>query len=317
MEYFIIMLKNILVFIGLIALGYILVKTRIIKKEDTPPLSTMLVNVGLPALVFQNSLTMNIRGDASLNLFLLGAISLVYVLIFYFISKLVVKKFKTEGEKASASFCVLFSNSGFLGIPLAQAIFYDNHVIIDYVIVINVINVVLLKTIGEYLFTRDKKTISIKGVILNPAILAFILGLILNALNVNSTVPQINAFAKHLSGLVTPLAMIIVGIKLASINPLDMFKSKKVYIVSFYKLIVQPVVIVAILIALKSVLPISNEIIIGTFIAFATSSAGSATSFADRFGGHVEDAVNYTISTTFFSAITISILYSLIMMILV
>ena len=68
MDAFIIMLRNVLVFLALAVPGYLLVKLNILKEEDTPPLSKVLVKVGLPALIFANALSMNLSGDAPITL---------------------------------------------------------------------------------------------------------------------------------------------------------------------------------------------------------------------------------------------------------
>ena len=49
----IIMLKNVLVFVLLAIPGYVLVKTKLLKLEDSNVLSSLLLNIGMPFLVFQ------------------------------------------------------------------------------------------------------------------------------------------------------------------------------------------------------------------------------------------------------------------------
>ena len=81
MDAFIIMLRNVLVFLALAVPGYLLVKLKILKEEDTPPLSKVLVKIGLPALIFANSLNMNVKGKEALTLGIVAIVSLALILV--------------------------------------------------------------------------------------------------------------------------------------------------------------------------------------------------------------------------------------------
>ena len=311
MSPFIIMLRNVLVFLALAVPGYMLVKLKILKEEDTSPISKVLVKIGLPSLIFANSLNMNIKGWEALTLVVVALVSLAIILITVFISTLVTKGFEEKTRK-TAKYAMSFSNSGFLGIPLAEAVFGSASSVMGYLVVANVVCCVGLNTIGVYLFTGDKKYISIKKILLNPAFLAFFFGIVINLSGVLNYVNEITLIANHLKGLVTPISMMIVGIKLASIKPLNIFKSKNMYIVSAVKLLVQPIIIVCAMLIVGSFINIPSAIIMGIFMAFAMPAPGTTTSFADMYDGDVDESVIYTLGTTILSVISIPILYYLI-----
>lgn len=50
------MLKNVLIFVLLAIPGVILVKTKLIKQEQTAVLSNLLMYVGMPFLIFNSTL---------------------------------------------------------------------------------------------------------------------------------------------------------------------------------------------------------------------------------------------------------------------
>ena len=316
MDAFIIMLRNVLVFLALAVPGYMLVKLKILKEQDTPPLSKVLVKIGLPSLIFANSLNMNVKGGAALTLSIVAIVSLAVILVTVVISALTTKGFNNEKSRKTARYAMSFSNSGFLGIPLAEAVFGSASPIIGYVVVANVVCCVGLNTIGVYLFTGDKREISIKKILLNPAFLAFVFGIIVNLSGVITYVPEIKLVANHLKGVVTPISMMIVGIKLAEVNLLDIFKSKKMYIVSIVKLLVQPIIIVSAMLIVNAFISIDTAIILGVFMAFAMPAPGTTTSFADMYDGDIDGSVIYTLGTTILSVISIPILYYLITIII-
>ena len=315
MDAFIVMLRNVLVFLALAVPGYLFVKLNIIKREDTPPLSKVLVKIGMPALIFANSLSMNLKGDAVISLGVAGLVSFALVLVTVLISAFATKGMKEDKVRKTARYAMSFSNSGFLGIPLAEAVFINSPVI-DYVVVGNVVCCICLNTIGVYLFTGDKKEISVKKILINPTFLAFVFGIIFNLVGVLNYVPEIGLVANHLKGVVTPISMMIVGIKFAEVKPIDIFKSGKMYTVSLVKLLVQPIItVVAMLIACNFV-SVPSAMIIGIFMTFAMPSPGTTTSFADMYDGDIDGSVKYTLGTTILSVISIPILYYLLTLII-
>lgn len=64
MEAFLPMLKNVLIFVALAFPGVILIKTKMIKQEQTGVLSTLLMYAGMPFLIFSS--TLNIVFDKQL-----------------------------------------------------------------------------------------------------------------------------------------------------------------------------------------------------------------------------------------------------------
>ncbi len=311
MNPFFIMLRNVLVFLALAVPGYLLVKLKILKEEDTQPISKVLVKIGLPSLIFANSLSMNISGGTGLTLGIVAILSLALILVTVLISAFATKGIKDEKVRKTARYAMSFSNSGFLGIPLAEAVFGSSPVI-DYLVVANVVCCVGLNTIGVYLFTGDKKQISLRKILLNPAFMAFVFGTVINISGFLAYVSEIKLIANHLKGLVTPISMMIVGIKFAEVKPLEIFKSGNMYIVSFIKLLIQPIIIVAIMFIAKTFIDVPSAIILGVFMAFSMPSPGTTTSFADMYDGDIDGSVIYTLGSTILSVISIPILYYLI-----
>lgn len=203
---------------------------------------------------------------------------------------------------------MVFSNNGFLGIPLAKAVLGDSPVV-AYLIILNIITNIVMFTLGAYLISGDKKTISVKNAILNPVLMAFILGIIVNLTGVTGLVPEVQSYSNYFSNVVTPLSMVILGIKMAEVNFLSIFTKWQSYYVSFVKLILMP--IIAILFAYLITLGFSLDtgVILATFFAFAVPTAGLASTFADRYEGDSESAVILMLGTTILSIITIPILY--------
>ena len=307
-----IMLKNVIVFVALAVPGYILVKTKILKQEQSGALSKLLMYVGMPFLILTSTIN-NIVFDVSLlsTIGIVAAIGIAYTIITFFASKPLTQMEREEKTRGMLRFSAVFSNNGFLGIPLAMAVFGAGSNVLTVVIIINIITNIFMYTLGIYLISGDKSTVSWKKALLNPVLIAFIVGVALNLLKVKEYIPEISTFSTHFSNIVTPISMTILGMKMGGVKLLPLFRSWKMYYVAGLKLILFPIVIVASLFALKGFTSgvISYDIIIGVFIAFAMPTAGLASTFADGFDGDTENAVAFTLGTTILSIITIPVLY--------
>jgi predicted permease len=141
-------------------------------------------------------------------------------------------------------------------------------------------------------------------------LIAFVIGIIANLLNVKGYVPEVATYSTHFSNLVTPISMTILGMKMGGVKFLELFKSWKTYYVSALKLVVFPMIIVAIVFVLNQVTAIiTPDMVLGVLIAFAMPTAGLASTFSDNFGGDTENAVAFTLGTTVLSVVTIPLLY--------
>jgi predicted permease len=307
----IIMLKNVIVFVALAIPGYLLIKTKLLKKEQSGALSMLLMYVGMPFLIFSstiNNITINTELLATIGIVL--GIGVVYTFAMFFVSKPLTKMEREQKTQGMMRFSSVFSNNGFLGIPLAMAVFGAGSMALMVVIILNIVTNVLMYTLGIYLISGDRKAISLKKAFLNPVLIAFVIGIIANLLNVKGYVPEVATYSTHFSNLVTPISMTILGMKMGGVKFLELFKSWKTYYVSALKLVVFPMIIVAIVSVLNQVTAIiTPDMVLGVLIAFAMPTAGLASTFSDNFGGDTENAVAFTLGTTVLSIVTIPLLY--------
>lgn len=322
MEAFINIFKNVLIFIALAVPGFILVKTKILKSSETGALSKLLTYVGMPFLILTGTMDISLDAEFALTSIVTIIGCVVITLGMCFLSAPLTAKYKSkagcEGDaddkrRGIMRFAMTLSNNGFLGIPLAVAIFGNGTIAVTIVTIINIVTNLGIYTFGVYMISGDKKAISLKKAFLNPVLIAFIIGVIFNVLNVKSLVGEVYNYSVYLKNLVTPVSMIIIGMKLADIKISSLFTSKSGLYVYFIKLIVLPVASVAIAIGLIYLFPqLPKDIVLSFFIAFAMPTAALASTFADAYNGDTENAVIYTLGSTIFSIATISILFALV-----
>ncbi len=315
MDTFFIILRNVLIFVALAVPGFILAKTKLMGEKESGVLSKLLVYVGMPFLIVSGVAKIQFN-KASLTVLGLSA----FVGIAFHIALILGSIFLTgRGEKTKTGmerFCMIFANNGFIGIPLALAVFGGDSLVFTCLIVINIITNLVMYIWGTRMVAENPQPLSWKKIAFNPLLIAFAIGVIINLTGVMKAVPETVTYSTYLSNLVTPLSMLIIGLKLGEVQFKKFLTSAKTYYVSFIKLVFVPVVIVGVLLLIRLLLPVSDDLIVGSFIAFAMPTAGLAPTYAKMYKGDEENAVYYTMGTTILSVATIPLLYLLLTVIL-
>jgi predicted permease len=310
MDTFMIMLKNVLIFVLLAVPGYLLVRGKILTAKESGTLSKLLTNIGMPFLILSSALKLEFNGELTKNIILIGVLGIVFILFMFFSTALFCRD-KNERVRGMMRFCAIFANNGFIGIPLVAAVFGSDSIVMAYIIILNILNNVLMFTLGVYLVSGDKKAINVKKALLNPVLLAFLAGIALNLLGINKFLPELQTYATHFSGIVTPLSMLVLGMKLAEVPMKKLLTSGRMYYVSGLRLVLYPALAVGVLL-LTNMIPVLNlgtDGVLAFFVAYAMPVAGLASAFADQYGGDGENAVILTLGSTVLSVATIPVLY--------
>ncbi|MBO5068385.1 MAG: AEC family transporter [Clostridia bacterium] len=321
MEALLNILKNVLIFIALAMPGYVLVKTKLLKTAESGALSKLLTYVGMPFLILSSTINIEFTAEFTLTTVITALVGIIITVLIVLLSAPITTRNKNKDDVKSSKmrgimrFAMAFSNNGFLGIPLAMAVFPDKPLVVSIVVILNIITNIGIYTLGIYLISGDKSMMSAKKALFNPVLIAFILGLILNLIGANKVIPEIAEYSAHLKNIVTPVSMIILGMKMADIKLSSIFTSVSNYYVSAIKLIALPIIATAIAFALTKIFNISTDLVLAFFVAFAMPTAGLASTLADNYGGDTENAVIYTLGTTVLSIITIPLLYMLVTLI--
>ena len=177
-EYTLIIFKQILIMLMLMACGMIGYKTKIITKEGSKALSDLLVLLVSPVVIFTSY-----QRDFDPAM-LLGLIEAFFISLLGFAAAGVVAyvclRKKGKGDIPVERFSVIYSNCGFMGIPLVQALFGAEGVF--YITAVITAFNVLAWTHGVMLFVSgtDRKfdPKGLKKALTSPNLIAVPLGLI-------------------------------------------------------------------------------------------------------------------------------------------
>lgn len=285
----------------MMAIGFLLGKLKIITNEGNRVLSSVSLFLVSPLLSFvsyQREFSPSIAKNLLLTLWvtvLLYAVQIVLVLLF-------VKK-ERKGS-AIERMSLIFSNCGYIGIPLVQSVFGNDGII--YLTMNIAVFYLLTWTLGVSLMTGR---ISLKQTAKNlctPAIIAVILGVIFFFLRID--LPDIiHEPLQSIGDMNTPLAMLIAGSTLAGTNLIRCIKNLRAYLLCAVRLIALPLICAGILyvISLTGADPTVLTIVL---IAASCPSAVITTMFAHRFGGDSVYASELFALTTILSAGTIPLI---------
>ena len=297
--------SNVLVTLLYILPGFLCCKAKIAKPEHLSTLSAILVYVCSPCMVVMSF--MQIERSAAMfgrimMFFLLSfAIQTMLTFILYGIFR---KKFENvKYRMLTVSFGL--GNAGFFGIPIIKALLPGHPEVACFACVYIVGMNMLTFTVGAYCLTGDKKRMTFKKAFVNPPFISLVTAILLYAVNFAGVMPELLGNSLDLlNRTTTPLCMIILGIRLASVSFKKLFTRAYVYIICACKLLVFPFVCLAII----YFLPLDPIFKAAMFILGGTPCAAVMLNIAEMYDGETELAANCVLLSTLLCVFTIPII---------
>jgi hypothetical protein len=196
---------------------------------------------------------------------------------------------------------VVFSNCGFMGIPVAYALLGSASVI--WVSLYVVVFQLFTWTVGVTFFQSKG---SILKALLNPGVGGIVVGLILYGLNVNLPV-MVSTPIDTLAMLNTPLAMVIIGGFLAGVSLRPQKGDGRMWLAISFRLVIMPMIMLGLAVALG----LRNDVMVAVMIPAAAPIAATAILLPAMFGGDVDLASRMTQLSNLASAITMPLIIAL------
>lgn len=275
--------------------GFILYKTKIITDAGSKEIGKYLLYIILPAAIIK-SYNIEFTADKAVGLLISMLAAVVALLLAMGVSHLIF-----GSRHAIENFGAAFSNAGFMGIPLVQAVIGDEGVYYAaaFVAMLNI----LQWTYGVYIMTQNKTVISAKKIIFNPILVSFLIGIVLFLLPVSlpsfftdilNTVASMNA----------PIAMLTVGVYLAQVPLKEVFLQPVGYKVSAVRLLLIPLLTSALL----AVLPVGDYALKQTILILAAAPIGSNVAvYAQLYGCDYKQAVKEVVLSTLLCIISMPV----------
>ena len=297
--------SNVLLTLLYIIPGFLCCKTKIAKADHLSTLSAILMYVCSPCMIVSSFMETgrSLQNIGRIMLFFVMALIIQTVLTFILYGLFRRKFDDVKYRMLTVSFGL--GNAGFFGIPIIKALLPGHPEVACFACVYIVGMNMLTFTIGAYCLTGDKKRMAMKRAFLNPSFISLVAALVLYTLNVRSIMPDmLNDAIILLNKITTPLCMIILGIRLASVSFKKLFSRGFVYVTCACKLIVFPFICLL----LVWFLPVDNIFKAAMFILGGTPCASVMLNIAELYNGETELAANCVLLSTLLCVFTIPFL---------
>ena len=299
-----ILLEKIFSMFLIMCVAALLVKTGVLKSTDSKTISTLHVYAVTPC-----SIILSFQVDFSKEIMkglLISLIAGLVVYIFFFTaSGLLSKALKMESvERAS----VIFPNALNLIIPLVSAVLGPEWII--YTSVFSSLQLIFLWSKGKAILCGDSK-LDIKKIVTNPNIISIFIGLACLLLKIKIPGPITSAM-NSLANCMGAMGMLIIGTILGGMDLKKVFTYKRVYLMSFLRLVVLPLpmVLLAKLVPL-SIHPDVHNILLIVLLACMAPTAVTISSMSALYGGDKEYASAIGIVSMCFCVITMPLMAAL------
>ncbi|MBQ3223987.1 MAG: AEC family transporter [Clostridia bacterium] len=292
----------VVLFMMMMGLGYLLVKVKLAKSEDSRVLSLLHVYIIGPCVMiksFQIEFTPEVLQGF---LFAVVVAILINVLLLVLVSA-IGKSLKLDPiERAS----VTYGNTGNLIIPLVMSVLGDEWLI--YASAFMCVQLAFLWTHG-YSLVGGQRGVSWKKILTNVNLIAIAAGLLLLLLGVRLPSP-ILILCDKFSNTTGPLNMVMLGMLLAKIKWREVLGNRRVYLVTFLKMICVPALILVLLKASGAVhmLADGKTILYISFMAVITPCATTVTQLAQLHRNRPEHASALNVATTLASLATMPLM---------
>ncbi|MBQ7377259.1 MAG: AEC family transporter [Clostridia bacterium] len=277
--------------------GFLLAKARLAPDGLGKGLSNLILYAAQPALIIKGYIR-EFDMEVFKRALLVLLFSLITHLIFTAIAFLTYRRGRPENQLRVLRYATVFTNAGYMGIPLICAIFNAEYAIYAsiYVMVFNI----FCWSLGCFIYTKDRRYMSPRKMFLNPASISTYVGLILFLTPLNRLLAPLPAtygfidvlksvpydLIDGLQALVAPLAMILIGLRLAELDWKRAFKDLHLYIYLFVRMILSPAIVWAVT-KLLMLIPVFDDPVVMTVILLsaATPAATATSMFAEKFDG--------------------------------
>lgn len=294
---------------GLIIIGYILVKCKVLHENSASVLSKLENNVFIPALVmgtFIENFTVERLCAAWKLLAVSFTIAFLAIPFAILVSRMVdkdkyIQKIYTYG--------LSFSNFGFMGNAVVSSLFPD--VFFEYLIfTLPLWMLIYLWGVPKLLIedTEKKQTFkdSLKSFV-NPMFIAMLIGIIIGLLHI--PLPQWLVSIIDVSGdCMSPIAMILTGIVVSFISLKKTFTDIKIYTVSIVRLLIMPLIFIVV----ASFFDMSKTTYICGLCSLAMPLGLNTIVIPSAYGKDTSVAAGMAVISHLLSVITIPLIFSIV-----
>lgn len=292
-------LAEMLVILFAIAAGYAANRLGYLGGETDQKLSKLILNITMPAMIVSAVITGEELPEISVILSILEVGVVFYVLEFVFVLTVPRLLPGTAGQKGVYRYTLAFPNVGFIGYPVAVALYGDGALFYAAILALpfNLLSYslgpLMLAGAGRFRWRQ----------LLSPCIVASVLGLVL-ALTRLRPPAMVGEMLDFVGSITVPLSLLVVGSLLAHMSPGKVLRSPKLWVLSVLRLLVMPALLCLVLRGMHI-----EAMVLGIAVSqMGMPVAVNGTLLSMEYGGDTEAMAQVTFLTTLGAIVTIPVL---------
>ena len=281
---FILIFEQLVKMFFIMLLAFICYKIKLVDQNGNRSLSNLLLMVVNPLLIITVYQGTEYDPDMVRGLLLAHILGIV-------VSTALIRP-SSGTDYSIERFNSMYSNCGFIGIPLINSVFGGNGVfyITAYMVAFNLFS----WTHGVILMEKKCSLKNMKEGVLSPMFLSTIAAVVLFFLGIRIPSVVLDSM-NYVADMNTPLAMMVAGFSVAQADFGKMLRNTRIYFVSFIKLILIPLLVIGVL----KLMALPDAVAVTVLIGAACPAATTGTMMAIRY------RQNYTYSSELFAMTTV------------
>ncbi|MBQ2971254.1 MAG: AEC family transporter [Ruminococcus sp.] len=294
--------EQVLILFVLIALGFICGKTKLINEGGSKVMADIVLYFVTPCVII-NAFQRDFDVTMLIKLIVSAVCSAAILFFSVLIAQILFKK--QDVHRATIyKFATVFSNCGYMSLPLQQALLGDEGVFYgaSFVAMFNIFvwsyGIITMKGKGE-------KGSGIK-ILVNPGIIGTLIGVVLFLCSIR--LPNIIAQPiSYMAALNSPVPMLIIGYYLSKADLKKAFTDKWAYVSMALRLIVLPLISLFVLLLCG----IKGPLLVSLVISVSSPVAAITTMMSAKYSHDTELSVSLVSSTTLLSLATMPLIVGL------
>ena len=318
---FLVVAEKVCLLFILIAVGFGFQRIGMLTEEVNKKLADIVMYLVTPCVII-NAFSANVYQKAEILEILknVGLVAVVAVIV-HVLMILAVKgvfRFQDEDRRSVMRFAAVFSNAGFIALPLAQALIDTDtsHEGALYAAVYLAVFNIALWTWGLMDMSGARERLNLKKILINPGLIGVVGGLFLLTStlyihvggNAGIRLPGVLSDAlSAVSALNLPLPMFTVGYYLGKADIMAAFRDKWSYLCMTMRLLVFPMISLAFM----YLCGVRGNVLIVSVLGVSAPVGATTTIFSAKFGRDTELSVRLVSLSTIFSLVTMPLIVGL------
>ncbi len=220
--------------------GFLLIRSRAVAPEHIASFSKLLLFVAQPCQVIASFQKISFQRSIVKNMLIFLGLSFLIQSLFLLCFWLILRKRYERIETRVFTIASFMTNCTFMGVPLLEKLMPSHPEAAVYAMMFSMSMNILAWTVCAYIITGEKRYISLKKILINPAVLPLFAAVPLFL--TNTALPgAVGEMVELLGKMTTPLCMLVLGMRLATVRWRETFLVPAHYLMTAVNQIAMPV----------------------------------------------------------------------------